>query len=265
MGKVLKGDKRDLDLSNDKHQQDVARLERAETAESLRPLRDLAAEAAASTAIARTLVEDLVSNANSRQCPIPVGDGSDLEQAAREVAQNAAQLGHLSELEAVIPARRQRVASEKATIEDMRDRLQSLHQRHTQLKERAEGVTSQIQGTSEEAAALPLAESDLARCRMQAESVGEVQRLRPLAAAAIAASHERIDGHQAAVDALQRMQEARIQGMTGELAALLVDGQPCAVCGSARTSTPCGPGARGCARHRVRHRSGCGTRHPRPS
>ncbi|GAA1999932.1 SMC family ATPase [Nakamurella flavida] len=55
---------------------------------------------------------------------------------------------------------------------------------------------------------------------------------------AVTAATSAVDLHQRAVDHRQRLQERRIAGMAGELAADLIPGDPCAVCGSVEHPAP---------------------------
>ncbi|GAA4584483.1 SMC family ATPase [Planotetraspora phitsanulokensis] len=62
--------------------------------------------------------------------------------------------------------------------------------------------------------------------------------------AAERARHAAVDEAQAARDRLQEVRRARIEGMAAELAASLVEGEPCAVCGSADHPAPAAPAGR---------------------
>lgn len=235
---ALKRDQQELEATSQQHRADVLRLEGAEAAEALRPLRDMAVDAATQVALARGEVERLLPNVTDAELSELLGGASEFEKQARQASQDAAQLSHVEDLESGIADRRTKVATELSAIESIRHRLEATRRRLAEMRERSVELTAAIQACQDVAATLPLAESDLARFRGQVAAAEEVQRLRPLVAAAASTAQQRIDEHQVAVDELQRLQEARIQGMTGELASLLVDGEPCAVCGSTEHPHP---------------------------
>ena len=84
-------------------------------------------------------------------------------------------------------------------------------------------------------------EKELATWQGRSAAMQALKELRPQLDAAQASKQTAVDAYQAAVDEFQRLMEQRILGMTGELSAALVDGEPCQVCGSKDHPKPAAP------------------------
>ena len=134
------------------------------------------------------------------------------------------------DLELLAQARRRHHRDEVAAV-DVEQRLAGLPARITELDNRVHGARAARD-------LLPGAEQQVATAQLvvrAAQSVIDLQATLTVAAADAAAA---IDRHQSAVDRRQALVESRIAGMAGELAAALVAGEPCAVCGSAEHPVP---------------------------
>ncbi|WP_344054480.1 AAA family ATPase [Planotetraspora silvatica] len=107
---------------------------------------------------------------------------------------------------------------------------------------RAAEVTRRIGVLEAELAALTESEKEiLAASQTRQLGVPALAAAARLARELDAAEHARrvaVDGAQAARDRLQEVRRARIEGMAAELAASLVEGEPCVVCGSADHPAP---------------------------
>lgn len=151
---------------------------------------------------------------------------------SRDFADTVAGLRHLVELEVDLDRRRGEMDDTRKTLAELAAGVASARAELAGLHSRSAQVAVDLAVASEGAATLALAEVELAQWVERCTAAEELQRLRPQLAAAVAAAQARVDDHQDAVEEVQRLQLLRIAGMTSELAALLVEGQPCSVCGS---------------------------------
>jgi exonuclease SbcC len=118
---------------------------------------------------------------------------------------------------------RQRHHRDEVAAVDVEQRIAGLPARITELEARVAGARSARD-------LLPAATEQRAAAEVVLRGARSVPKLRAELAAAVAGATAAADRHQAAVDARQALVQARIEGMSAELAAGLRDGDPCPVC-----------------------------------
>ncbi|GAA4560091.1 AAA family ATPase [Planotetraspora kaengkrachanensis] len=104
----------------------------------------------------------------------------------------------------------------------------------TALTEGEQAILAASRARPDELRAAAAGIAVLADAARLAQELGTAERVR----------HAAVDEAQAARDRLQEVRRARIEGMAAELAASLVEGEPCAVCGSADHPAPATPTGR---------------------
>ncbi|WP_062429158.1 AAA family ATPase [Herbidospora daliensis] len=102
-------------------------------------------------------------------------------------------------------------------------------------------AAARLASSREQAAALPSARARLVAAEERLEAVIRRDELAADLALAEDARRVAVDAAQSAVDRLQEIRQARIDGMAAELAARLAEGDPCAVCGSPDHPAPAEP------------------------
>ncbi|MFD4402926.1 AAA family ATPase [Nocardia sp. NPDC058499] len=148
------------------------------------------------------------------------------------------------------------IRSAAADAEKLRNELGQLHESGTRLRDRAAGLTARRAQLPEilAAAQARAREADDAKAALPGLR-SEHQRLQQAATAAVelAGARTRLDrarvdsdaaraGHLEARERVLDLRAQRLAGMAAELAGHLVDGQACAVCGSADHPQPARPG-----------------------
>ncbi|WP_454195293.1 AAA family ATPase [Nocardia sp. Marseille-Q1738] len=173
----------------------------------------------------------------------PVRDDADIDAA---IQRWSGQIGALDEVRADA-ATATRLGDELVALhaEDttLAERIIQLTERRDQLPAALAGAEARLREATEAAAALPglTAESE----RLQTAATAAVE----LAARRTALDHARIEldtartAHLDAKELVLDLRERRLSGMAAELAGELVDGSPCAVCGSADHPAPARPTA----------------------
>ncbi|MFF0610367.1 AAA family ATPase [Nocardia tengchongensis] len=206
---------------------------------------DLAADLAdiAGPAVAvhdRDVDSGLVGDQEHRE---PYGGGSGLEAAVRGWS---AQVGALDEVRADAESAT-RLARELAGLRteqsDLSARAAKLAARLAELPEVVAGVEVRLRGAADAAAALAGLRAECLRLRTSAEAAVELDRKRGELARAGTAFEQARSGHAEAWKRTQALREQRMAGMAAELAEALVEGEPCAVCGSAAHPDPARPAA----------------------
>lgn len=196
------------------------------------------AESAASTAMADCGQPSPGSSAGLQDARIPAAR---LAAVRADVAAQASELAAAVAAEAGIPAlqarvsdltqREQRVAAELA---DLIEQATSF----TELTGQVKAVLSQVRPVAASAELLVAEEAHWQHRAAGAQLVTAIGQQLGAAKSAMAAA---VDAHQARVDAHQELQDRRIAGMSAELAAALVPGQPCSVCGASEHPRPAAP------------------------
>ncbi|WP_458690982.1 AAA family ATPase [Nocardia tengchongensis] len=158
----------------------------------------------------------------------------------------SAQVGALDEVRADAESAT-RLARELAGLRteqaDLIARAAKLAARLAELPEAVAGVEVRLRGAADAAAALAGLRAECLRLRTSAEAAVELERKRGELARAGAAFEQARSGHAEAWKRTQALREQRMAGMAAELAEALVEGEPCAVCGSAAHPDPAQPAA----------------------
>ncbi|MFE2957359.1 AAA family ATPase [Nocardia tengchongensis] len=193
-----------------------------------------------------TADRDAVSARGDGPGSLPVGasgGGSGLEAAVRGWS---AQVGALDEVRADAESAT-RLARELAGLRteqsDLSARAGKLAARLAELPEAVAGVEVRLRGAADAAAALAGLRAECLRLRTSAEAAVELERKRGELARAGTAFEQARSGHAEAWKRTQALREQRMAGMAAELAEALVEGEPCAVCGSAAHPDPARPAA----------------------
>ena len=216
-----------------RRQSELAAARRAEPAAVLiTQLQD--AEAAVLTA--QSHVRELIANPTAQDlsgasAPTHTAEARGLDSAAD-------QLQHLVDLEKLVStqasdleALRTRAAEAATTLEEQRSRARALPEQLRSLE-----LTLSDAGT----AAAPL-EADMLRLvalERERDAAGELAVLTPTLTAAKRAWEVANDQRRDSVDAYQRLLQRHLEGMAANLAAQLVPGAPCMVCGSVDHPNP---------------------------
>ncbi|MTE15305.1 AAA family ATPase [Nocardia aurantiaca] len=159
----------------------------------------------------------------------------------------SAQVGALDEVRADADSANRltrELAGLRTAQADLDARAAKLAARAAELPEAVAGVEVRLRGAADAAAALPGLEAECLRLRNSAEAAVELERRRGELARAGAAFERARTAHTEAWKRTQSLREQRMAGMAAELAEALVEGEPCAVCGSAEHPHPARPAER---------------------
>ncbi|MCW2494708.1 SMC family ATPase, partial [Jatrophihabitans sp.] len=167
------------------------------------------------------------------------GQGADeLVAAATAAGRQAAELGPLVQREReALTLRAQLVAAERGVTEAAA-LLGALEQRRLELPGQLSAAEAAIQEALVGAAARPAIDTERAALRRRAAAAGELAELQPERAAAQSAREAAFVAYEAAASEHLRLVAERLANMAGELAAALVPGEACAVCGSHEHPAP---------------------------
>ncbi|MGW4352575.1 SbcC/MukB-like Walker B domain-containing protein, partial [Nocardia sp. NPDC004582] len=171
----------------------------------------------------------------------PAGSGGGLEAA---VQRWSAQVGALDEVRADAESANQltrELAGLRTEQQDLGARAAKLIARLGELPEAVAGVEFRLRGAADAAAALTGLEAECLRLRTSAEAAVELERKRGELARAGTAFEQAKSAHAQAWKRTQALREQRMAGMAAELAEALVEGEPCAVCGSDAHPDPARP------------------------
>jgi exonuclease SbcC len=219
--------------------QHTARVERVRLARRAEPVRALLAALASSEAAvdaATAAVRELAPDADPAM--LAGQDDGDLTTLAAAATREAGALSHARELERGLAERRSDLTGRRAALADAEasaaycaERVERLPAVRAELRTRAEA-------DRDTAALLPALRGELAGIDQRLQAAAElsgldlaIRRQQRGAATAAAAARKADRAHQ---DGVRR----RIAGMSAELAADLLDGEPCAVCGSTTHPSP---------------------------
>lgn len=216
-----------------------AEPEVAERREALRAA-DGAAEAAAAIARADAAAAALARAEAARDAAgeaagAPGGDAAERHAAAVDLA---ARLAGLVEREAALP-RLERAATAAADVAARAaEHLRDEEARREALPAERDAAVALRARRAAEAADLAPAEAAVAEARGRREARALADRLAGEVRDAAAAVATALEDEAREAAALRDLQARRIAGAAGELAAALVPGEPCAVCGSTEHPSP---------------------------
>ncbi|WP_230465109.1 SbcC/MukB-like Walker B domain-containing protein, partial [Nocardia seriolae] len=164
-----------------------------------------------------------------------------LESAVRSWS---AQVGALDEVRADAESANRltrELAGLRAEQADLDAKAGGLAKRLGELPEVIAGVEVRLRGAADAAAALPGLEAECQRLRTSAAAAVELESRRGELARAGDGFERARAAHAEAWRRTQTLREQRMAGMAAELAGGLVDGEPCAVCGSLAHPDPAQP------------------------
>ncbi|MBZ4487697.1 SMC family ATPase [Microbacterium sp. cx-55] len=219
---------------------DRTRIERAVAAETLRASLD----AVAQTAATQTAASDAVRVAADRW--EAGGDDPDVDLVALDALDDQL-TGGLARWQAAESAERDLVSAE-ATHTALVDRAATQEAALAALRGSRATVPAELASLDDElataraaAGAAEALRAALAALAQRLEAARSAETLLPEVAAADAAYAAALDASAAAGSALTALLQRRLAGHAGELAAALVDGEPCAVCGATAHPHPAAP------------------------
>ncbi|MDO8122213.1 SMC family ATPase [Isoptericola sp. b490] len=141
-------------------------------------------------------------------------------------------------LEDGLAARRDDLAARRESALAARGTVQREREELAELPGRRAGLVTQRDGARAAASGLAPAQVELAQAGTRLVAAREIAPLTEQLDVAEQSALAREEDARHAVDALARAHAARIAGIAGELAAQLVPGRPCAVCGSTEHPAP---------------------------
>ena len=161
-----------------------------------------------------------------------LASAAELREAGQERRQRVGQLEALRSLAERAAEEDTLAASARTAAERMTTEAAACEQRVTRDRARREDAAAARDAAASAATALPRARAEADRHRRAADDAADLVTARTDAdrerQAHLAAREQAVGLHEQA----NRLREARIDGMRAELAATLVDGSPCPVCGS---------------------------------
>ena len=221
------------------HELRVGRLAAARRADPVRSLLPALAEAEARSSEARDALLRLVTDADEDSL---AGKGG-RETAGRADAKDneAAALERLAGLEPAVPGRRAAVEELEQAAAAAAGLVGDLEAAQQDLPERIAALENGLAEARSAAADLAAAVQQQEIIAKQSEAASRLAELEQDLAGTQAALAEAVDAHQRLVDEYQAAMEARLTGMSAELAAQLAEGVPCPVCGATAHPAPVCP------------------------
>ncbi len=232
---ALNRSREDLRLREADVERDRTRLADAERAEHARRPITNSCQAVSSLAEAReAMLAGVDSVQAGRDADLASGQLSTERLRALEgsVRLEASTLAQYVALEKGLPARAEGLARERQSQVAERSRLDEVLQRVADSRIEAVELGERLGARGEVAGTLASAVENQAAAERRRQAAREAARLATLLATARAAELVAAQGH---VESVERHREARnawLNSLAGELAVELVDGRPCAVCGS---------------------------------
>ncbi len=181
----------------------------------------------------------------SASCPLWRG-------AARAASQRAAALEGLAAVEAALPGLVQRVAALEADEASATKRLRACEEAARVLPSQIERAQAGLEAMRADAAAVPAARAELERLDERLEASRRADILRASLTGLSEALREAVRGAKVADAAAQDAHDLWLSATAGALAAGLVDGSPCPVCGSESHPSPAPLSDDGITREQVR-------------
>lgn len=181
----------------------------------------------------------------SASCPLWRG-------AARAASQRAAALEGLAAVEAALPGRVQRVAALEADEASAAERLRACEEAARVLPSQIERAQAGLEAMRADAAAVPAARAELERLDERLEASRRADVLRASLTGLSEALREAVRGAKVADAAARDAHDLWLSATAGTLAAGLIDGSPCPVCGSESHPSPAPLSEDGITREQVR-------------
>ncbi|UGT38719.1 SMC family ATPase [Nocardia yamanashiensis] len=171
------------------------------------------------------------------------GDGSQAAGSGLEAAVQrwSAHIGALDEVRADAESATRltrELAQLRAAQDDIAARAAKLGRRQEELPGTIAGVEVRLRTAGDAAAGLAGLEAEVERLKVAARAAVELEQRQGELVAAKRGFEDARAAHLDARERTQELRELRLAGMAAELAGVLVDGEPCAVCGSGEHPHP---------------------------
>ncbi|MFJ4044287.1 AAA family ATPase [Microbacterium sp. NPDC089987] len=235
-----------LEAQTDQIADATTRRDRARAADALRTLITAAARASAARTAAAQAEESAVTAAAGlihADAPRP-GTGPDRTRAAayRELAtERTRECGawdQAAQLEAGAARRAAELKAAQVAVSTASDALSALDAERATLPAQIAELTAERDLARRDGDRLDNVTQSVALAEKQHAGALDAERLSSAVAAAASAESDASDAHTRAQAELALLRRRRLDGYAGELATALVDGEPCAVCGSTAHPAP---------------------------
>lgn len=228
----------------DNSDQQKSRNDRYEAARKAAPVRPLVKSVESSKRTNSEKIEAAEATAGGPEELAELGsDWKALDQESRSLGNKATSLEHLVDIEESLIEKVSQISEYEGRIAGLVGRVASVEKEQAGIPARIETTTDALAESRKLADTEDALSADAARTRTVLAAAEQVEALVPQTRAAAEKEIAAVDADQSAVDEHQRLLDQRISGMTGELAGLLVDGEPCSVCGSLDHPDPASAGA----------------------
>ncbi|MBP2437304.1 AAA family ATPase [Microbacterium amylolyticum] len=229
-----------------------AELAAARRAETVRPAIDAAdraheaAETAAETAHAarsawvEALADVRTQRGDAEGIPLPAEDAEPeiLDGFAADVQRLIGGWEPLRQQETQLAQRADDIERQREHLATLETRAYDIEAQRNALPERIDSVNNDISRATERASRREAAQKHISDLEAQFSALNEVKRLSTSYAQAVRAASAAVEARAAAEHHLNQLHARRIAGIAGEIADVLVAGEPCAVCGSTEHPAP---------------------------
>jgi DNA repair protein SbcC/Rad50 len=223
------------------HERRVGELAAARHAEPVRPLVAALTETEAEVARAREVLLSLVADPDADALS---GQGGQEAAGRAEAAdQLAAALQHFADSEQALPGLDAEFEAADRDAAEAEELVTALQEAKQDLPGRITGLEARLDEARVAGACLAAAQQQLTVAKKQHGAAVALADLEPLRENRAAEERAAVEVHLRLVEEHLRLLEARLTGMAAELAAGLVEGEPCPVCGSSahpQPAVPCG-------------------------